>query len=86
MYSFQGSIFILTKIAPTYNLPNEEVQLSVYVALYMLSDFPGTKNLNDLNSLNNLSGLNDLHSLISPKKLYFKVKINIFDCYILFIN
>ena len=48
----------------------------------MLSDFPGTKNLsglNDLNSLNNLSGLNDLHSLISSKKLYFKVKINIFD-------
>jgi hypothetical protein len=38
------------------------------LALYMLTDFPGIKNLsglNDLYSLNNLSGLNDLHSLIS---------------------
>jgi hypothetical protein len=36
-------------------------------ALYMLSDFPGIRNLgglNDLNSLNNFSSLNDLFSLI----------------------
>ena len=42
------------------------------LALYILSDFPGIKNLNglnDLNSLNNLSGFNDLYSLISSKNL-----------------
>ena len=41
-------------------------------ALYILSDFPGIRNLsglNDLYSLNNLGGLNDLYSLISSKKL-----------------
>jgi len=41
-------------------------------ALYILSDFPGIRNLsglNDLYSLNNLGGLNDLFSLISSKKL-----------------
>ena len=39
---------------------------------YLLSDFPGIRNLSDLNdlySLNNLDGLNDLFSLISSKKL-----------------
>ena len=43
-----------------------------HLALYILSDFPGIRNLsslNDLNSLNNLSGLNDLYSLISSKNL-----------------
>ena len=43
-----------------------------HLALCILSDFPGIRNLsglNDLNSLNNLSGLNDLYSLISSKKL-----------------
>ena len=43
-----------------------------HLLLYILSDFPGLRNLsslNDLNSLNNLSGLNDLYSLISSKKL-----------------
>ena len=42
------------------------------LALYILSDFPGIRNLNslnDLNSLDNLGGLNDLFSLISSKKL-----------------
>ena len=42
------------------------------LALGILSDFPGIRNLsglNDLNSLNNLSGLNDLCSLISSKTL-----------------
>ena len=42
------------------------------LALYILSDFPGIKNLNglnDLNSLNNLIGFNDLYSLISSKNL-----------------
>ena len=41
-------------------------------ALYILSDFPGIRNLsglNDLNSLNNLGGLIDLSSLNSSKKL-----------------
>ena len=41
-------------------------------ALYILSDFPGIRNLsglNDLYSLNNLGGLNNLFSLISSKKL-----------------
>ena len=40
-------------------------------ALYILSDFPGIRNLsglNDLKSLNNLSGLNDLYSLFSSKQ------------------
>ncbi len=39
------------------------------LALYILSDFPGIRNLNSLNDLNNLSGLNELSSLISSKKL-----------------
>jgi hypothetical protein len=55
----------------------------------MLSDFPGIQNLsglNDLHGLNNLSSFNDLHSLISSKKLYFKVKMYIFDGLILFIT
>ena len=62
------------------------------LALYLLSDFFGIKNLNglnglnDLNSLNNLSGLNDLYSLISSKNLYFKVKMYIFDGLLLFIT
>jgi hypothetical protein len=40
--------------------------------LYILSDFPGIRNLsglNDLNSLTYLSGLNDLDSLILSKHL-----------------
>ena len=59
------------------------------LALYILSDFLGIKNLsglNDLNSLNNLSGLNDLYSLISSKNLYFKVKMYTFDGLLLFIT
>ena len=59
------------------------------LALCILSDFTGIKNLNglnDLNSLNNLSGLNDLNSLISSKNLYFKVKMYIFDGLLLFIT
>ena len=42
------------------------------LAFYILSDFPGNRNLsslNDLDSLNNLSGLNDLNSLFSSKNL-----------------
>ena len=41
-------------------------------ALYILSDFPGIRNLggfNDLYSLNNLSGLDDLDSLFLSKNL-----------------
>ena len=54
------------------------------LALYILSYFPGIKNLNgpnDLNSLNNLIDLNDLNSLISSKNLYFKVKMYILVVY-----
>ena len=43
-----------------------------HFVLYILSDFPGIRNLdglNNLNSLNNLSGLNNFYSLISSKKL-----------------
>ena len=42
------------------------------LTLYILSDFPGIRNLNslnDLNSLNNLSGLDDLNSLFLSKNL-----------------
>ena len=42
------------------------------LTLYILSDFPGIRNLNslnDLNSLNNLSGLDDLDSLFLSKHL-----------------
>jgi hypothetical protein len=60
------------------------------LALYILSDFIGIKNLsglNDLNSLNNLGGLNDLYSLISSKNLYFKVKMYILKgCYFLLLE
>ena len=59
------------------------------LALYILSYFPGIKNLNilnDLNSLNNFSDLNDLHSLISLKNIYFKVKMYIFDGLLNFIT
>ena len=57
------------------------------LALYILSDFPGIKNLNgliDLNSLNNLSGLNDLYSLISSKNLLFKEKYIFFWWFVTF--
>ena len=60
-----------------------------HLALYILSDFLGIKNLNglnELNSLNNLSGLNNLYSLISSKNLYFKVKMYIFFGLSLFIT
>ena len=43
------------------------------LALYILSDFPGIKNLN---GRNDLSGLNDLYSLISSK--IFTLKKNIY--------
>ena len=59
------------------------------LALYLLSDFLGIKNLNglnDLNSFNNLSDLNDLNSLISSKNFYFEVKMYIFDGLLLFIT
>ena len=39
------------------------------LTLYILSDFPGIRNLSSLNSLNNLSGLNDLNSHISSKNI-----------------
>ena len=58
------------------------------LALYILSDFLGIKNLgglSDLYSLNNLSGLNYLYSLISSKNLYLKVKMYIYDGLLLFI-
>ena len=55
--------------------------------LYILSDFPGIKNLNGLNGLNNLRGLNDLYSLISSKNLYFKVKMHtLMVCYFLLLE
>ena len=38
-------------------------------ALYILSEFPGIRNLSSLNDLNDLSNLNDLDSLISSKNL-----------------
>ena len=33
------------------------------LTLYILSDFPGIRNLSSLNDLNNLNGLNNLESL-----------------------
>jgi hypothetical protein len=51
--------------------------LYAFLVLYILSDFPGIKNLN---------GLNDLNSLISSKKLYFKENMYIFDGLLLFIT
>jgi hypothetical protein len=39
------------------------------LTLYILSDFPGIRNLSSLNDQNNLSGLNDLDSLFSSKNL-----------------
>ena len=59
------------------------------LALYILSDFPGIKDLNglnDLNSLNNLGSLNELNSLISSKNLYFDVKMYIFNGLLIFIT
>ena len=60
------------------------------LALYILSNFPGFKNLNglnDLTSLNNISGLNDLNSLISSKNLYFEEKwIFLMVCYFLLLE
>jgi hypothetical protein len=54
------------------------------LALYILSDFPGIKNLN---SLNNLSSFNDLYSLISSKNLQFKEKyIFLMVCYFLLLE
>ena len=60
------------------------------LALYILSNFPGFKNLNglnDLTSLNNISGLNDLNSLISSKNLYCEEKwIFLMVCYFLLLE
>ena len=60
------------------------------LALYILSDFPGIKNLNglnDLNSLNNLSGLNDLYSCISSKNFNLEKNIYILMvCYYLLLE
>ena len=53
-----------------------------HLALYILSDFPGIRNLSSLNDLNSF---NDLYSLIWSKNLYFKVKMYIFDGLLLFI-
>ena len=38
------------------------------LTLYILSDFPGIRNLSGLNDLNSLCGLNDFDSLISQNK------------------
>ena len=60
------------------------------LALYILSNFSGTKNLNglnELNSLNNLSDLKDLYSLISSKNLSSEEKyIFWMVCYFLFLE
>ena len=40
------------------------------LTLYILSDFPGIRNLSSLNDINNLAGLNDLLSLISSNINY----------------
>lgn len=66
---------IITSLASMTSTASLASKNEKQIALYILSDFPGTRNLNGLNSLNNLSslnnlgGLNDLSSLISSKKL-----------------
>ena len=60
----------LASVTSTANLTSEDKKQQH--SLYILSDFPGIRNLsglNDLNSLNNLGGLIDLSSFNSSKKL-----------------
>jgi hypothetical protein len=59
----------LASMTSTASLASKKIKM---LAFYILSDFPGNRNLsslNDLNSLNNLSGLNDLNSLFLSKNL-----------------
>jgi hypothetical protein len=56
-------ITLLASMTSTASLASKNQKL---LALYILSDFPGIRNLN---ILNNLSDLNDLNSLISLKQL-----------------
>ena len=57
----------LASMTSTASLASKNQKL---LTLYILSDFPGIRNLssiNDLNSLNNLNGLYDLDSLFLSK-------------------
>ena len=56
----------LASMTSTSSLASKNEEL---LSLYILSDFPGIRNLSSLNDLNSLSGLNDLDSLISSKNL-----------------
>jgi hypothetical protein len=63
---------MLTPIASMTSTASLASKNHKLLALNILSDFPGIRNIsshNNLNSLNNLSGLNDLNGLISSKKL-----------------
>ena len=67
------SIDMITSLAPMTSTASLASKNQKLLTPYILSDFPGIRNLsslNDLNSLNNLSGLTDLDSLLSSKKFW----------------
>jgi hypothetical protein len=61
-----GMIPSLASMTSTASLASKNKKM---LTLYILSDFPGIRNLSSLNDLNNLTGLNDLDSLFSSKNL-----------------
>ena len=56
----------LASMTSTASLASKNQKL---LTLYILSDFPGIRNLSSLNDLNSLNGLNNLDSLFSSKNL-----------------
>ena len=73
------SIDMITSLASMTSTGSLASKNQKLLTLYILSDFPGIRNLNslnDFNSLNNLSGLDDLDSLFLSKNLELNVFIN----------
>ena len=63
---------LITSLASITSTASLASKMKKQPAFYILSYFPGIRNLsglNDLYSLNNFGGLNDLFSLISSKKI-----------------
>ena len=72
LVAFMTSTDMITALASMTSTVSLASKNQKQPSCYLLSDFPGIRNLsglNDLYSLNNLGGLNDLFSLISSKKL-----------------
>ena len=63
------SIDMITSLAPMTSTASLASKNQKLLTPYILSDFPGIRNLNSHNDLNSLSGLDDLDSIFSSKNL-----------------